>query len=106
MLAGRGHDVAIAPFDIRRRRCGSCDGVAHSHRLRHVPEAASEKVILWILGGGAILGVLAGKQDGRTAIAAAGARVSRGTWRIDFSMTGVSPIRTNCDMICGRSALH
>jgi hypothetical protein len=53
------------------------------------PEAASEKVILSILGGGGILGVLvalgvllAGKKDGRAAIAAPAARASRGTWRM------------------------
>ena len=112
MLAGRGL-FAIALIDIRRRRnCGSCDVVDRSHRLRHVSGVGQREGDSLHLGGGGILGVLvalgvvlAGKQDGRTAIAAAGARVSRGTWRIDFSMMGVGPIRTNCDMICGRSAL-
>jgi Mn2+/Fe2+ NRAMP family transporter len=53
------------------------------------PEAGSEKVIFSLFGGGGILGVLvalgvllAGKKDGRTAIAAAGARESRGNWRM------------------------
>jgi Mn2+/Fe2+ NRAMP family transporter len=53
------------------------------------PEAASEKVILSILGGGGILGVLvalgvllAGKKDRRTAIAAAVDRASCDNWRM------------------------
>jgi NRAMP (natural resistance-associated macrophage protein)-like metal ion transporter len=53
------------------------------------PEAASEKVILSILGGGGTLGVLvalgvllAGKKDGRTAIVAPVARASRNLWRM------------------------
>jgi hypothetical protein len=53
-----------------------------------LPEAASGKVVLAILGGGGILGVLvalggvlAGKKDGRTAIAPA-ELASRGTWRM------------------------
>jgi Mn2+/Fe2+ NRAMP family transporter len=53
------------------------------------PEAASEKVILSILGGGGILGVLvalgvllAGKKDRRTAIAAAVDRASCNNWRM------------------------
>jgi len=53
------------------------------------PEAASEKVILSILGGGGILGVLvalgvllAGKKDGRTAIAATVNRASCNDWRM------------------------
>ncbi|MGH6796628.1 MAG: NRAMP family divalent metal transporter, partial [Methylocella sp.] len=53
------------------------------------PEAASEKVIRAILGGGGSLGVLvalgvllAGKKDGGTAIAAAVDRGSRGNWRM------------------------
>jgi hypothetical protein len=52
------------------------------------PAAATEKVILAILGGGGILGVpvvlgvlLAGKKDARTAIAPVGL-ASRGTWRM------------------------
>jgi hypothetical protein len=53
------------------------------------PEATSVKVILSILGGGGTLGVLvalgvllAGKKDGRTAIAASVARASRNLWRM------------------------
>jgi Mn2+/Fe2+ NRAMP family transporter len=53
------------------------------------PEAASEKVILSILGGGGILGVLvamgvllAGKKGRRTAIAAAVDRASCNNWRM------------------------
>ena len=53
------------------------------------PEATSVKVILSILGGGGTLGVLvalgvllAGKKDGRTAIAAPVARASRNLWRM------------------------
>jgi NRAMP (natural resistance-associated macrophage protein)-like metal ion transporter len=53
------------------------------------PKAASEKVILSILGGGGILGVLvalgvslAGKKDRRTAIAAAVDRASCNNWRM------------------------
>jgi Mn2+/Fe2+ NRAMP family transporter len=53
------------------------------------PEAASEKVILSILGGGGILGVLvalgvllAGKKDRRTVIAAAVDRASCNNWRM------------------------
>jgi hypothetical protein len=53
------------------------------------PEAANEKFILSILGGGGILGVLvalgivlAGKKDGRTAIAATMDQASRNNWRM------------------------
>ncbi|MGB6176087.1 MAG: divalent metal cation transporter, partial [Methylocella sp.] len=53
------------------------------------PEAASETVILSILGGGGLLAVLvalsvllAGKKDGRRAIAAPVARASRNNWRM------------------------
>jgi NRAMP (natural resistance-associated macrophage protein)-like metal ion transporter len=53
------------------------------------PEAASEKVILAILGGGSILGVLvalgvflAGKEDCWTAITAADNPARRGNWRM------------------------
>jgi hypothetical protein len=53
------------------------------------PEAASEKDILSILGGGGIFGVLvalgvvlAGRKNGRTAIAAPVARASRNSWRM------------------------
>ncbi|MGH6823060.1 MAG: NRAMP family divalent metal transporter [Methylocella sp.] len=53
------------------------------------PQAAGETVILAILGGGGVLGVLvalgvllAGENNGRTAIATPGARASRGTWRM------------------------
>ena len=53
------------------------------------PEAASEKVILCILGGGGILGVLvalgvvlAGERNGQTTIAAAVDRASRNNWRM------------------------
>jgi len=53
------------------------------------PEAASEKVILGILGGGGILGVLValgivlvGEKNGQTAIAAAVDRASRSNWRM------------------------
>jgi NRAMP (natural resistance-associated macrophage protein)-like metal ion transporter len=53
------------------------------------PEAANEEFILSILGGGGILGVLvalgvvlAGKKDGRTAIAATVNQASRNNWRM------------------------
>jgi Mn2+/Fe2+ NRAMP family transporter len=53
------------------------------------PQAASEKVILCILGGGGILGVLvalgivlAGERNGQTTVAAAVDRVSRNSWRM------------------------